>query len=676
MGRIIGTMAILLLLGGSAFGQFVVQPIIMKRQVSPGARGVPLDFKIENLASDSTAQVALRLVDLAKDSNGIWMEVDPNDPNSHALQSCKGWLTCPVSTVQVDPNQVVPIPITADIPSDANGLYFAALIVGASSGETSEDAPWGDALVQIQYLAPIILDVQKVPSNAAAASPEGLLGRVVDPNGRPVAGAQVGLTGDRLDQIMLRNAVLEPRWPDGDRDAKFVQTDADGRFRFEGTWSHPFYLFAAHATGFAPVLGKDFQKSREIRLEPWGRIEGQLATGRMGVDHRVWMLGQVNPASMGWTCEVRYDTACGHDGRFVFEKAPPGSFRVGYLIAIGEDCQGFTARTPVLVKTGGTATVKVGGEGRPIIGRFVAPASYGRPVYFGAGSRGLCRTEQTRSNSDVDQLPSPEPINDPYAVETSWWEDLRAQDYVVTDNQQEWYQPGSWPYDESRSAGDEIWSDMNWRGYAFRISEDGTFRIEDVVPGRYELKVELHKKDTWGEFAQYREIIEVPPPTETRMDQPFDAGALTLNVFGVGDPAPLFEAETADGKSIRLIDYRGKFVLLIFNISPALEKKVLPQLQELYRTYRASGDFEIIEESYANSQAKAKQYAVKYQVEWPVVHGSWEFHDELQKQYSVYGSMEAVLVDREGTIVDAHLWGPDRGEVLIRTVRDALEQRH
>ena len=48
---------------------------------------------------------------------------------------------------------------------------------------------------------------------------------------------------------------------------------------------------------------------------------------------------------------------------------------------------------------------------------------------------------------------------------------------------------------EARAFYDAIWHDLNRRHYAFRIQDDGSFRIEDVIPGRYEFTVWLEERE-------------------------------------------------------------------------------------------------------------------------------------------------------------------------------------
>jgi len=161
--RIIGITMIVLFAGSSAFGDFLIQPIIIKKQVQPGRR-IPIPFKVENMGRDTTERVTLRFAELTQDIRGVWKEVDPNDPNNTVamskLRSCKSWLRCDVQEVTVDPIQVVPITMFATIPPGTRGYYFAAMIASTEPRQTDIDGPYGGALVTLRYIVPIVLESQ------------------------------------------------------------------------------------------------------------------------------------------------------------------------------------------------------------------------------------------------------------------------------------------------------------------------------------------------------------------------------------------------------------------------------------------------------------------------------------------------------------------------------------
>jgi hypothetical protein len=378
------------------------------------------------------------------------------------------------------------------------------------------------------------------PSEPAATASElatasqGLSGWVVDPNGRPVAGAQVGLNGDGTP-VRVYNGILAVDWPTPVEGKRIIETGTNGQFCFKEKRPDPFYVLAAHERGFAMVSGKEFKKNPKVRLQRWGRIEGQLATGRESSDHCVWMLALPNSDWLWQTMAFRYGAPYGTDGQFVFEKVPAGWFEVGYLAPMDEEHEGFTSRTPVEVKPGQTVQVKVGGQGRTVIGRFLPPANYGGPVYFGTGLRALHGKEELdrdqkqwrRQWQQVSKDDAYAPPNAPIFVS-------RLADYgvVIGDTRRTWL--CLWAESAGRDAYVDYapWRDVNWRSYTFCINADGSFRIKDVMPGQYDLCVELKRKSqnpfTEPPFAEYRATIQVPAMPEAATNQPFDLGTLIL----------------------------------------------------------------------------------------------------------------------------------------------------
>ena len=68
-------------------------------------------------------------------------------------------------------------------------------------------------------------------------------------------------------------------------------------------------------------------------------------------------------------------------------------------------------------------------------------------------------------------------------------------DQMTKREQQEWLQ--QWHKTaEAEAYYDALWHDLNRRHYTFRIEDDGTFRIEDVIPGPYKFTVWLEERPT------------------------------------------------------------------------------------------------------------------------------------------------------------------------------------
>ena len=89
-------------------------------------------------------------------------------------------------------------------------------------------------------------------------------------------------------------------------------------------------------------------------------------------------------------------------------------------------------------------------------------------------------------------------------------------------------------------------------------------------PGVYRLAIDFHeagqKPDEPGDRIAWLVQEVTVPETAAKGDKPLELGKFTANVANLfrGDAAPDFEFKTADGRSHRLSDYRGKTVVLRF----------------------------------------------------------------------------------------------------------------
>lgn len=152
-------MGVVLLAGNSAFGQFLVQPLKMQVEVAPGKRFVA-EVKLENLSTDSTENIGLRLVEVTQDPNGIWDDLPPGDPNLGRveLRSCLSWLRLEKDAAEVGPFQIVPLKLFIEVPPGTRGYYFAAII--AQSAPRAEEVEGYQTMTVLEYLIPVIVHVQ------------------------------------------------------------------------------------------------------------------------------------------------------------------------------------------------------------------------------------------------------------------------------------------------------------------------------------------------------------------------------------------------------------------------------------------------------------------------------------------------------------------------------------
>jgi peroxiredoxin len=220
---------------------------------------------------------------------------------------------------------------------------------------------------------------------------------------------------------------------------------------------------------------------------------------------------------------------------------------------------------------------------------------------------------------------------------------------------------------------DAYWHDPNWRQYTFRIDEDGSFRIEDVIAGKYDFTVWIQERRRGPgrpeEIAGYYGTIEVPEMPGGRSDEPLDLGELELTMhepLRVGDAAPLFEAKTLDGEDLKLIDYSGKFVLLSF-WQPVSHPEI-ERLRELYHAYSPDGRLEIIGLGGNDTLEEVRKYVEENDIPWPQIFTGEESKSGIAKDYRIPGLPWIFLVGPNGRVVANN----PRGDKLKSAVHEAL----
>jgi hypothetical protein len=324
------------------------------------------------------------------------------------------------------------------------------------------------------------------------------------PSGDPVSGAFVYLCGgytafspmvssnpEKQASAPTIGGIKEIRPGPGGR-IKNAITDESGRFSVE-TVPDAHTVIAAHKDGFAAVSMAQLAATGILALEPWGRLEGSVRIGnKPGIDQRVALrlLDSLHhPPVYGVSLFSRTD----EEGKFVFSMVPPGEYHVA--VAPYSFMEGQSAVT--LVKAGATSLVHLGGTGRPVIGRI---------VIIGSDYRVDWRRASAKISLKLPEVQAPKPQDG--ASYVAW---LQSEDRV----------------NQLRSL----------RNYPFVVTEDGSFRVDDIPAGTYVLTIAALIIDTsLPEPTGKRQVITkefvIPEMAGGRTDAAFDLGVLTLQSVG------------------------------------------------------------------------------------------------------------------------------------------------
>jgi len=366
-------------------------------------------------------------------------------------------------------------------------------------------------------------------------------------------------------------------------------------------------------------------------LQPWGKIEGEVRIGRQPAPNQQV---EFNPALIqrggrAYNLTYGYTTLTDKLGRFAFDRVVPVAGTVWRTVLNAAAPGGFPAsgwQQPVEVKAGQTARVRIGGKGRPVIGRVVVVGTPEVPV------------DWTKNQPVVMQIPFEE-VKDP----------------------------------------------LGWRDFGSHIDKDGRFRIEDVPPGKYVLEVTVNS-DSYPQvrgaeamIGWVRMTVTVPETPVGRPDAPLDLGTITAELFEtfkVGDRAPEFTVPRIVGKGrgdqLRLSDYKGKLVLLDYWASwcgPC--RAEMPAIKDIQKSFGSDTRFQLIGLSCDETAEVAERYIKDNGLTWThgfagnVLAGA-----SVGKAYKVRAIPATFLIGPDGRILAKNLRGAELKEAIRKALKD------
>jgi len=462
-----------------------------------------------------------------------------------------------------------------------------------------------------------------------AGADDAIFGRVLGVDGRPAPGASVVLVEEDRP-LTLTDAGLKP-----EAGSPRAEADGDGRFGLPRPGSR-FALLATDRRGVVIRTAEELAGSPELTLRPWGRVAGTVQLGaRPDADRTVVMNGGWGDGRLrvGFTLEVRADA----QGRFAFDRVLPGLVIVART---GPSLGGMTSDLRwVDVEPGGSTEVVIGGIGRPVEGRLAFPEGTPAP-HFTGGRAVLSR-----------KLPAV-----PFPPESVTWPPERKLSWRLA-------------WDKTPEGAAYL---RGQNRHVAPVAPDGSFRVEDVPPGRYSLYVSLELRlpeappEASGRVvAQARRDVELPPipgggdrtDDVFRLD-PVEA-AVAAHAPEVGAPAPDFAIRSLDGKPLRLSDFRGRYVLLDFWTTwcgPCAEE--LPHLKTTFDMFGDGGRIAMIGLSLDDEPGPALRYAEARGMAWTQGFlGPWA-SSPVAASYDVQAIPAIWLIGPDGRVVARDLRGP------------------
>jgi hypothetical protein len=317
-----------------------------------------------------------------------------------------------------------------------------------------------------------------------------LTAKVLLPDGKPAADAEAALLIPG-EYVALGRGTL--RAYNARREELLAHSDTDGRLSlpsFEGATG----LVVVHERGYAEISIDSLKQTPQIKLQAWGRIEGILRVGRhLGTNELVTlqqapMFEKPQPMIDGNDFQARTD----NQGRFIFTQVPPGERKIARMIPQGERSWVHSPGTSITVKPGDVTRIEIGGNGRTVIGKL----------------------RLSQPNPDVDWRRAHAAIHSPYPSPFPKFTDPQKQSAWIESPE-----------------GKDFWKNIRTHpAYPVILASDGSFRVEEVRPGKYEFEVSLLRSDTPQSaldfLGTFKKSIVVPEGKSPDDDSPADLGIL------------------------------------------------------------------------------------------------------------------------------------------------------
>ena len=466
------------------------------------------------------------------------------------------------------------------------------------------------------------------------------------PDGQPAAGARIWV---RTSDNGLGLHINAPGQYYGDQMAK-ADADAEGRVK-PAPAPRDAPVVITHPSGILEGTARELQARSELRLQPYGAVEGRVLVGgqpKGGVNV------SLNPLS--WSPSLRfylsYTANTAPDGTFRFLQVPAGDYKLYRWSmpargttggrAITETCQ-----WPLMVKAGETNRVEYAITGRVLTGQAVAdPAE-------------VAVDWQHDDHVLALKLPAaaaPRPVNrEDYATFEAF---KQASDAAFRSDRK---------VEQARRA----------RTYQLEFEPDGAFRVEDVPPGTYTLRLRVTKEPEPGRSNPFpgpqdeigsltREIV-VPEGTG-----PLDLETLVLPVKagrGTRKSAPFdLTAMTFDGQSVRLAEVPGRARLVVF--WAAWSERSLEALADLRRLREELGPdsgLTLVGVNLDDDPGPAARLVQEGGYDWLQTHLGTAERGMAAERFEVSLLPTILLLDAEGRVTNRDLAG-ERLRLAVRRV--------
>ncbi|GEM_PF-238806 len=482
-----------------------------------------------------------------------------------------------------------------------------------------------------QSTPPVELGKQYQPFVIELTKSRELTGIIVDSDGNPAGGAEVGWVGPGR-RAFINDGKFDER--DFYTQAETIVTaDHQGHFSLNPERGVGL-IVVMHEQGYAQLGSADFKNGSEIKLSAWAKIEGTIGATNKANREAVISVNLIESRDNSEAPRISwlFDEISVSGKEFTIDYVPSVPLYVGQIVGFEQSDSTYFQPEP-----GKTYRIEIGGKGPTVRGKIVMPTGADVKDVFSIDMSNP-RQAHVAAYRITPEAKIPATIGTIQQSSFLWlWRDKKNV------------------YERSTSFQ---------KRFIPVIEDDGEFCFENLPPGQYEFVLNLHAP--LGEKVSCgRGVLKAVGVSEFTV--PNDAEGKQIRIPSVvvellthpevGDQAPLFEADSFDvGKTIKLKDFRNKIVLLDFWATwcgPCVAQ--MPKLKALHEKFADDERFVMIGMSLDEDIDKAKRFTAREELKWSQAALGDMSKSTIVKEYGIDGVPMTILIGPEGEILAMNL---------------------
>ena len=441
---------------------------------------------------------------------------------------------------------------------------------------------------------------------------KSISGKVLDPAGAPAAGAEV-MAVLRDECALIQGYTTNTRIVGVPYNK--TTTGDTGRFRLLPC-KEPGMLLALHTSGWALCPLEEYTPDAPLTLKAWNRIEGQVSMENRQEGEKANVVVEVimpDELEVGRSVRFSLYSPVDENGKYAIDHIP------ALPLQVGESRRWMTSHAQSLTPTPGeTITLNFPGDHPGAVKGRLSISGWENPE---------------------------EDLREP-------WNSSRR--LIITARPKD-----ADPKDE-------------YVNFVPLVQEDGTFTLNGIPVGDYELKAVVHllpPPNTCGRGAAIAELKHVFSIT-AEQNTPSDLGTLTFTA--IKHPKPGQTAPDIEGKRIgddtpwQLSNERGKPVLLTFWATWCVPCRAeLPTLRKLWEEYGETGKLQIVGLNLDWDMKRLDQFMDTENPPWPQYQiGKWDENNPVTRAYGMNYLPSNWLLDKDGVILEENI-SSDELETMV-----------